>query len=114
MAPSNYKRIVLHERPLQDITPTTFRTESLPLSSLKPSNGQVLVQVTWISLDPAMRGYLRDARSYMPPVQIGEVMRASGMGIIVQVGSGNKYKPGDIVMVTCGERPVVKLNAGRL
>lgn len=103
MAPSNYKRIVLHERPLQDITATTFRTETLPFSSLKLGNGQVLVQVTWISLDPAMRGYLRDVRSYVPPVQIGEVMRASGMGIIVGVGSGSQHKSGEIVKVTCGE-----------
>ena len=70
--PKQYKRIVLHERPVAEIEPTTFRTEVLPFD-LKPGNGEVLVQVTWISLDPAMRGYIRDVRSYLPPVKIGEV-----------------------------------------
>lgn len=72
LLPKQYKRIVLHERPVAEIEPTTFRTEVLPFD-LKPGNGEVLVQVTWLSLDPAMRGYIRDARSYMPPVKIGAV-----------------------------------------
>jgi NADPH-dependent curcumin reductase CurA len=70
--PKQYKRIVLNERPVAEIEPTTFRTEVLPFD-LKPGNGEVLVQVTWIALEPAMRGYIRDVRSYLPPVQIGEV-----------------------------------------
>ena len=70
--PKEYKRIVLHERPVAEIEPTTFRTEVLPFN-LKPGNRELLVQVTWIALEPAMRSYLRDVRSYLPPVQIGEV-----------------------------------------
>lgn len=73
MPPQTYKRIVLHERPVGDIEPTTFRTEILPFDQLKPGDGEVLMQVTWLSLDPAMRGYLRDVRSYLPPVKIGAV-----------------------------------------
>jgi NADPH-dependent curcumin reductase CurA len=75
MVPSTYTRIYLQERPKKDITPTTFKSEKLPLSSLteKLGKGQSLVQVTWLSLDPAMRGYLNDTRSYLPPVKIGEV-----------------------------------------
>ena len=72
--PKHYKRIVLNERPVAEIDHTTFRTEVLPFD-LRPGNGQVLVQVTWISLDPAMRGYVRDVRSYLPPVKIGQVSR---------------------------------------
>lgn len=70
--PKQFKRIVLNKRPVGDIEPTTFRTEILPFD-LKPGKGEVVVQVTWLSLDPAMRGYIRDVRSYLPPVQIGEV-----------------------------------------
>lgn len=73
--PSQYKRIVLNERPVGDIEPNTFRTE-VPSFDLKPGSGEALVKVTWLSLDPAMRGYLRDARSYLPPVKIGEVSKA--------------------------------------
>lgn len=71
--PKEYKRIVLQERPVGDIEPNTFRTEVLPFDSLKADQGEVVVQITWLSLDPAMRGYLKDVRSYLPPVQIGEV-----------------------------------------
>ncbi|KAF8149958.1 alcohol dehydrogenase [Crassisporium funariophilum] len=95
--PTHYKRIVLNKRPIADIEHDTFRTEVHPLSELKPGPGQALVQCTWLSLDPAMRGYLRDARSYLPPVQINEVMRAMGLGVVVDVGSGSKFAVGDHV-----------------
>jgi len=49
-----------------------------------------------------MRGWLRDTRSYLPPVQIGEVMRASGLGTVVKTGSGSKFEIGDIVQATVG------------
>lgn len=71
--PTQFKRIVLNSRPDGDIEPDTFRTEVVPFSTLTPGKNQVLVQCTWLSLDPAMRGYIRDVRSYLPPVQIGEV-----------------------------------------
>jgi len=92
----HYKRIVLNSRPVADIEPTTFRTETLPLN-LKPGADEVLVQVTWLSLDPAMRGYIRDVRSYLPPVKIGETMRAMGLGVVVQAGSQSKHSVGQQV-----------------
>jgi len=48
----------------------------------EPTEGELLVQVLYISLDPAMRMWINDVRSYMPPVGIGEVMRALGLGIV--------------------------------
>jgi len=97
MVPSHYTRFVLNERPVRDIVSNTFRSEELPLSSLKPGNEEVLVQVTWLSLDPAMRGWLNDTRSYVPPVQIGEVMRAGGLGVVIETGEGSKFKVGETV-----------------
>ncbi|KAJ6494815.1 hypothetical protein C8R47DRAFT_1117317 [Mycena vitilis] len=93
----HYKRIVLNSRPEGDIEPTTFRTETLPLSNLKPGNGEVLVQITWLSLDPAMRGYIRDVRSYLPPVQIGETMRAMGLGVVIKAGPQSIHPVGQLV-----------------
>ncbi|KAJ7756397.1 hypothetical protein DFH07DRAFT_477554 [Mycena maculata] len=93
----HYKRIVLASRPVADIQPDTFRTETVPLNQLKPGAGEVLVQVTWLSLDPAMRGYLRDARSYLPPVKIGETMRAQGLGVVIQAGAGSRHAVGETV-----------------
>jgi NADPH-dependent curcumin reductase CurA len=49
----------------------------------EPGDGEVLVRVLYISLDPAMRGWMNDARSYIPPVGIGEVMRALGAGEVI-------------------------------
>ena len=49
----------------------------------EPRDGEVLVKVIYLSLDPAMRGWMNDARSYIPPVGIGEVMRAGGAGQVV-------------------------------
>jgi NADPH-dependent curcumin reductase CurA len=103
MPPSNYKAIVLNSRPEGDIEPNTFRTEVRSFSDLKPGPGQVLVQCTWLSLDPAMRGYIRDVRSYLPPVQIGEVMRAGGLGVVIATGSGSTFRVGDHVYGAWGE-----------
>ncbi len=102
MSAKRYTRIVLNERPLADITPTTFRIENVAFD-LRPGQGEVLVRVNWLSLDPAMRGWLRDARSYMPPVQIGEVMRAAGLATVVEAGEGCMLQPGDAVSCFPGE-----------
>jgi NADPH-dependent curcumin reductase CurA len=48
-----------------------------------PQDGEVTVKVLLVSLDPAMRGWMNDAPSYVPPVGIGEVMRAIGVGQVV-------------------------------
>ena len=78
----------------------------------QPQDGQVLVQVEYISLDPAMRGWMNDARSYVPPVQIGEVMRAGGVGHVVESRDPD-YKAGDQVFGTFGvQRYAVSDGAG--
>jgi NADPH-dependent curcumin reductase CurA len=50
----------------------------------EPEDGEVLVRVLMASLDPAMRGWMNDVPSYIPPVGIGEVMRAIGVGQVVK------------------------------
>ena len=49
----------------------------------EPGAGEVLVKVQYISLDPAMRGWMNEGKSYIPPVGIGEVMRAYGAGRVI-------------------------------
>jgi len=49
----------------------------------EPADGEAVVRVQYLSLDPAMRGWMNDARSYMPPVGLGEVMRAGGIGQVI-------------------------------
>lgn len=48
-----------------------------------PADGEFLVRVRYLSVDPAMRGWMNEARSYIPPVGIGEVMRAGGVGEVL-------------------------------
>ncbi len=48
-----------------------------------PGDGQFLARVEFISLDPAMRGWMNEGRSYIPPVGIGEVMRAGAIAEVV-------------------------------
>ncbi len=49
----------------------------------EPGDGEVLVKIEYVSLDPAMRGWMNDGRSYIPPVGIGEVMRAFAAGEVI-------------------------------
>jgi NADPH-dependent curcumin reductase CurA len=56
-----------------------FTQEALP----QPGPGGVLVKTLALSLDPAMRGWMNEGKSYIPPVGIGEVMRAGGVGVVV-------------------------------
>ncbi|KAF8486093.1 alcohol dehydrogenase [Russula ochroleuca] len=101
MLPKHYTRIVLAERPKTDFTPTTFLRETVAFD-LKPGPGEVLVRVDWISLDPAMRGWAgwpMEVVTYIPPVEIGAVMRSFGLGAVVEVGEGCELRTGDIV---CG------------
>ena len=62
----------------------------------EPADGQVLVKVLQLSLDPAMRGWMNEGRSYIPPVGIGEVMRAGGVGKVI-VSNNPKFSVGDHV-----------------
>ncbi len=49
-----------------------------------PEEGGVLVKTLSLSLDPAMRGWMNEGKSYIPPVEIGAVMRAGGIGTVVE------------------------------
>jgi NADPH-dependent curcumin reductase CurA len=98
--PKTYKRVYLAERPKDGPLPAlTFTPESLPLSTPKSSD-EVLVKVEYVSLDPAMRGWLKDVRSYVPPVKIGETMRAGGLGRVIIGGKTLKF--GDLVFGNLG------------
>ena len=58
--------------------------------------GELRVKVDYISLDPAMRGWMNDAKSYVAPVGLGDVMRAYAAGI-VEASNNPDFKPGDAV-----------------
>ena len=68
---------------------------------IQPGEGGVLVKVLSLSLDPAMRGWMNEGKSYIPPVGIGEVMRAGGIGVVV-ASKNPAFAVGDTVTGTPG------------
>jgi NADPH-dependent curcumin reductase CurA len=76
------RQVRLASRPVGLPQESTWRLTEQELPGLE--EGEVLVRVTHISLDPAMRGWLNDARSYAPPVALDAVMRAIGVGTVAE------------------------------
>lgn len=79
-APLN-RQFLLAERPSGLPSRDTFSYVENPIG--QPGPGQILVKNAYLSLDPAMRGWMNDAKSYIAPVGIGEVMRALGVGQVI-------------------------------
>ncbi|KAH8668730.1 hypothetical protein BX600DRAFT_510798 [Xylariales sp. PMI_506] len=100
---SENKTYVLAERPTGNIVVgKTFKLEtSAAPTADQLQDGQVLLETLYLSLDPAMRGWLNDARSYVPPVAIGEKMRG-GAVCRVLASKSPKFKEGDIVNSAVG------------
>jgi NADPH-dependent curcumin reductase CurA len=88
------RMVKLARRPVGMTRREDFIIEDGPLP--EPGAGQFRVKVEYISLDPAMRGWMNDAKSYVPPVGIGEVMRSYSAGI-VDKSNNPAFKPGDAV-----------------
>jgi NADPH-dependent curcumin reductase CurA len=78
----NNTRVLLASRPVGLPTRDTWTIETVPAE--KPGEGEFLAEVLYISLDPAMRGWIKEGKSYIPPVEIGAVMRAGGVARVVE------------------------------
>ncbi|MFC6381062.1 NADP-dependent oxidoreductase [Psychrobacter glacincola] len=72
----------LKARPVGEPSAETWDYTESELPTI--SDGELLIKIEYISMDPAMRGWLNDAKSYIPPVQIGEVMRAGTVGKVIE------------------------------
>ncbi len=78
-----YTAVKLVKRPELHITPDLFEVVTLETPELE--NGQILLKQTHMSLDPAMKGWMMaDKGSYIPPVELGEIMRSSGVAEVVE------------------------------
>jgi NADPH-dependent curcumin reductase CurA len=88
------RMVKLARRPKGMIVREDFRVEEGPIP--EPGDNQFRVKVEYISLDPAMRGWVNDTKSYVPPVAIGETMRGYSAGI-VEKSNNPAFKSGDAV-----------------
>ena len=75
-------RVLLVNRPRGKPKASDFCIDQTLISSSAPAGG-ILIQTTHISIDPAMRGWMSDAKSYLPPVKLGDVMRATCVGVVI-------------------------------
>lgn len=87
------KQLIFRKRPIGMPDKETWSLESNAIP--EPAEGEVLIRHHYISLDPAMRGWLNDRKSYIPPVQIGEVMRAGSIGMVLKSNKHPEFKEGD-------------------
>ena len=79
----------------------------------EPELGGVLVQTLALSLDPAMRGWMNEGKSYIAPVGIGEVMRAGGVGRVL-ASRNDRFKAGDMVSGSLGVQEYTAFHAEAL
>src|SRR3954451_10679378 len=98
----------LAARPHGEPTPDDFRL--VDLERPDPADGQVVVRMLAMSVDPYMRGRMRLGPSYAPPWEIGETMQGGAVGRVVQSRSAD-VPEGALVMTNAGWRDVAVLDA---
>ena len=79
----------------------------------EPGDGGLLVKTLALSLDPAMRGWMNEGKSYIAPVGIGEVMRAGGIGTVI-ASKSPAFAVGDTVYGTLGVQEYAAYDAGQV
>ncbi len=102
------RQFKLIARPVGMVKRSDFDFSTVPVP--EPGAGEVLVQVQYISLDPAMRGWMNDRKSYIAPIGLGEVIRAGGVGTVV-ASNDSSLSVGDTVTGRTGVQDYVVGNA---
>jgi NADPH-dependent curcumin reductase len=88
-------QIRLAKRPIG--TPTRDVWSFTEEAVADPGTGGIVVKTLSLSIDPAMRGWMNEGKSYIAPVEIGAVMRAGGIGRVI-ASHNDAYKEGDVVI----------------
>ena len=88
------KKWILKKRPVGLVDESNFEFIEEELSELQ--DGQILIETEYLSVDPTQRMWLTDMPGYLPPIQIDEVIRSSGMGRII-ASKNDKFDEGDLV-----------------
>ena len=94
-APATTQRVIkMAAHPVGPLTDDNFELVDAPLP--EPANGEALVRTLYLSLDPAIRVWMNGVDTYVPGIHVGDVMRAGGLGEVVQSRSPD-YSEGDLV-----------------
>ena len=88
------KKWILKTRPVDLVKESDFEFIEEVLPELE--DGQILIANNYLSVDPTQRMWLTDVPGYMPPIQIGEVVRSGGIGTVLE-SKNPKYNEGDLV-----------------
>ncbi|SDB35792.1 hypothetical protein SAMN03097699_0884 [Flavobacteriaceae bacterium MAR_2010_188] len=83
----------LAKRPVGFPSEETWDKITVETPELK--KGEMLIEQHYVSLDPAMRGWMNAGKSYVEPIEIGAVMRAGAIGKVIKAEADSKYKVGD-------------------
>ena len=89
------KQLIFVKRPVGAAGPDTWSLETNPVPGI--SEGQMLIRQHYVSLDPAMRGWMNEGKSYIEPMEPGSVMRAGSVGQVVAVKGLPGFREGDFV-----------------
>ena len=93
------RQVLLDSRPQGAASVDNFRI--VAVADAEPGPGEVLVRNRWLSIDPYMRGRMNDAKSYVPPAKIGEVMVGQTVGDVV-ASNDARIGIGDTVLTSLG------------
>ena len=103
------RKVVLISRPKGIAQAENFAIEEAPV--LPPSSGQILVRNSFVSVEPAMRGWIADRGNYSAAVEIGSTMRALGVGEIVGIAPSRLPAPAKSSPDGSGGRPHATVDA---
>ncbi len=102
------RQVILRERPTGAIDESTTSLVESPVPTC--GEDEALIRVGTLSIDPTIRTWMNDAPGYLPPIAIGEVVRSSGAGVVVESRSPH-YHVGDIVFGMTGWQEWVLANS---
>ncbi len=88
------RQILLKSRPAGRVTADLFELAESPRPSA--GSGEMLIRVLYLSVDPAMRGWIAESANYSKPVPLGSPMRSFTLGEVVESNHPD-YAPGDLV-----------------
>src|SRR5688572_24074269 len=96
--PTN-RRLMLASRPAEIPGPHNFKADALPTRA--PAAGEALLETIYLSIDPAMRSWMRAGTGYQQGIPLGEVMRGGGIARVLE-SRAEGFVPGDVVQARLG------------